>query len=99
MLIWPAGHFADVSGGAVYENCVKPKGDPVVPFAGFRVLQNPDNPYWIMRRMRDLQEFILYAEAARRFCRPGPVVIDIGANIGMAALAFSRFPGARVESF
>ncbi|MHC8509371.1 MAG: FkbM family methyltransferase [Rhodospirillales bacterium] len=84
---------------AVYERRVKPKGDSAVPFAGFRVIQHPDNPYWVMGRMGELREFLLYAEAARRFCGPNPVILDIGANIGMTVLAFSRISGAQVEGF
>lgn len=52
-----------------------------------------------MQRTGLTKDYLAYAEAAQRFCGPNPVILDIGANIGVTALAFSRIPGAQVEAF
>lgn len=69
------------------------------PYYGFRVKQHPTDPYWAGRFSGDLKVFAVYVDAINRFCPANPVIIDVGANIGLATIAFSQVPGARVESF
>lgn len=66
---------------------------------GYIVTEQTENEYALMCYTGDLNAYVLYRSAIERFCPAEPVVLDVGANIGICALSFSRVPGSTVYAF
>ena len=69
---------------------------------GFAVTEGPDDAYYVTCKVNGLEEFIQTAAQVRSLMAEranGAVMFDIGANIGLFTLQYSKFPGATVHSF
>lgn len=62
-------------------------------------MQHDTDPYWVHRLSGDLNDFRVMASAVVRFYKFNPLIIDIGANIGLVSLSFSKVPGSHIEAF
>lgn len=78
---------------------VPAEGDHTFRFAGYRITERHDDPYFRQKLQGDCGEYMLFRRAVERFCAPHPTILDIGANIGMTALVFAAIPGSRVIAF
>ena len=67
-------------------------------YSGFMIAQEKSDTYWVKKYAGGM-EFDIYAQAAQRFSGENPIIFDVGANIGMTSLFFSRVPSAKVEAF
>jgi len=69
------------------------------PLRGFSILNDP-SPHFPTFRVLGIEE-VMNQVIFERIIRPGDVVYDLGANVGVHALLFSRLcgPGGRVYAF
>ncbi|OHC75523.1 MAG: hypothetical protein A3G18_09385 [Rhodospirillales bacterium RIFCSPLOWO2_12_FULL_58_28] len=77
----------------------KNQGYRVFRWNGFTIREEWKTPYAAGNIINGLKEFSAMADMAVVLCGPSPVIFDVGANIGLSALAFSRINGASVYGF
>lgn len=77
----------------------KKQGYRIFRWNGFTIREEWATPYTAGNMINGLREFTAMSKMAKDLCGPNPVIFDVGANIGLSALAFSRIDGALIYGF